>query len=194
MTLTSPSPDADPAAPEPPAGRVVVGVDGSPGSLAALRWAVREAGIRKAELCLMLAWQSHPNWGGITSPVAGGIASGAGVGLMLPSDTIVQQDAPVATATMAGGHHETEVAAYNVLEASLASIAGPATADVLITQAAVEGHPANALLASVTASDLLVVGSRGHGEFARALLGSISQHVVNHAPCPVVVVPDPSRG
>jgi nucleotide-binding universal stress UspA family protein len=64
------------------------------------------------------------------------------------------------------------------------------TPGVTLTQEVVEGHAAKVLLDAATGSDLLVVGSRGHGEFAGALLGSISQHVVSHAPCPVVVVPD----
>lgn len=39
--------------------------------------------------------------------------------------------------------------------------------------------------------DLLVAGSRGHGDFTGILLGSISLHCLNHATCPVVVTRDP---
>jgi nucleotide-binding universal stress UspA family protein len=52
----------------------------------------------------------------------------------------------------------------------------------------VQGHPAPVLLDAAADADLLVVGSRGHGGFAGLLLGSVSQHVVAHAACPVVVV------
>ena len=51
-----------------------------------------------------------------------------------------------------------------------------------------QGHAAQALLEAAAKADLLVVGSRGHGGFAEALLGSVSQHCVQHAPCPVVIV------
>ncbi|MDT4903476.1 MAG: hypothetical protein QOH52_1492, partial [Pseudonocardiales bacterium] len=49
---------------------------------------------------------------------------------------------------------------------------------------------AKVLLDEVTDADLLVVGSRGHGGFVGALLGSVSHQVVSQAPCPVVVVPN----
>ncbi|MEV0561406.1 universal stress protein [Dactylosporangium sp. NPDC049742] len=53
----------------------------------------------------------------------------------------------------------------------------------------VQGHPAKVLLDAANGAELLVVGSRGHGTFTGILLGSVSQHCVQHAPCPVVVVP-----
>jgi nucleotide-binding universal stress UspA family protein len=37
-------------------------------------------------------------------------------------------------------------------------------------------------------AELLVVGSRGHGGLTEALLGSLSQHCVHHARCPVVII------
>jgi nucleotide-binding universal stress UspA family protein len=52
----------------------------------------------------------------------------------------------------------------------------------------IEGHPASVLLAQAEGADLLVVGSRGHGGFVGALLGSVGQHCVQHATCPVVVI------
>lgn len=66
--------------------------------------------------------------------------------------------------------------------------------DVAITLEVVEGHPANVLVHAARGASLVVVGSRGHGGFVGALLGSVSQHVVTHAPCPVVVVRHPRVG
>ncbi|MFB0617949.1 universal stress protein [Streptomyces sp. AGS-58] len=52
----------------------------------------------------------------------------------------------------------------------------------------VHGNPTDVLLRAAEGAEVLVVGSRGRGGFARALLGSVSQHVSQHASCPVVIV------
>ena len=54
------------------------------------------------------------------------------------------------------------------------------------------GHPAPILLTASGHAQLLVVGSRGHGAFAGMLLGSVSQHCVHQAHCPVVVIRRPN--
>ena len=51
------------------------------------------------------------------------------------------------------------------------------------------GNAARVVLDVAEGADLIVLGSRGLGGFAGLLLGSVTQHVVNHADCPVVVIP-----
>ncbi|MCU4186894.1 universal stress protein [Acidiferrimicrobium sp. IK] len=76
--------------------------------------------------------------------------------------------------------------AHRVLDEEIAGVLGQP--DVDIEKVVAEGHPAPVLLELSKDADLLVVGSRGHGEFAGMLLGSVSEHCVSHATCPVVVV------
>ena len=73
------------------------------------------------------------------------------------------------------------------LDATIAEVLGDEH-DVVTTRV-VEGHPARVLRDAATGADLLVVGSSGHGGFSGLLLGSVSLHLVAHAPCPVVIVP-----
>jgi nucleotide-binding universal stress UspA family protein len=58
-----------------------------------------------------------------------------------------------------------------------------------VTVHALNGFADKELIDASKDSDLLVVGSRGGGGFARLLLGSVSSKVVHHATCPVVIVP-----
>jgi nucleotide-binding universal stress UspA family protein len=58
---------------------------------------------------------------------------------------------------------------------------------VVVQWKIVEGHPAPVLIKESRGADLLVVGSRGHGEFLGMLIGSTSEHCVANAACPVVV-------
>jgi nucleotide-binding universal stress UspA family protein len=57
-----------------------------------------------------------------------------------------------------------------------------------VSPVVLEGHPATRLIEASEGADLVVVGSRGHGAFTGMLLGSVSEHCVSHASCPVVVV------
>lgn len=65
--------------------------------------------------------------------------------------------------------------------------------DLLVQGSVIEGHPSPVLLHEASTASLLVLGRRGHGEFTGMLLGSVSQHCVAHARCPVVVVPPVAR-
>jgi nucleotide-binding universal stress UspA family protein len=58
---------------------------------------------------------------------------------------------------------------------------------IVVMSKIVEGHPAPVLIKESLGAELLVVGSRGHGEFFGMLIGSTSEHCVAHAHCPVVV-------
>lgn len=81
--------------------------------------------------------------------------------------------------------------ARDIQDAALATALPDGSGSVIRT--VVEDHPAAALINAADGAQLLVVGSRGHGAFAGMLLGSVSQHVAAHAPCPVVVVrPEPA--
>lgn len=60
--------------------------------------------------------------------------------------------------------------------------------DVEITSEQVIGHPASVLIKAGSTADLVVVGSRGLGGFACAVLGSVSHAVLHHLTCPIAVV------
>jgi nucleotide-binding universal stress UspA family protein len=137
------------------AGRIVVGVDGSPSSRRALRWAVRQGELTGATVHAIIAWTVPVSYGPMPIPLVG--------------------------ADWAGNARAT-------LDQALRAEPGERSATV--TSDVLEGGAARVLLDAAVDADLLVVGSRGHGGFVGLLLGSVAQHVVTHARCPVLVAHD----
>ena len=147
-------------------GTIVVGVDGSPGSLEALRFAAAEARLRGTRLRVVHAW---------AVPLA----------VVLPEPAILGQPVipePEFEQVRAALVSEAE----KIVDGVLAAVDAPDAERLLV-----EGTPAHALVQAAEGADLLVVGSRGRGGFAGLLLGSVSQQCAHHAPCPVVIVPSP---
>ena len=149
------------------ASAVVVGVDGSDGAKEALRWALAEARLRTAPLRIVHAW-TYAYMGAPTGGYGylGGFDSSSAIGLE---------------------NKELQRAAEELVDRLIGEVVGDVN-DVEIERQVVDGSAAAVLVGAVTARDLLVVGSRGHGGFTGLLLGSVSQQCVHHAPCPVVVV------
>lgn len=142
-------------------GTVVVGVDGSPGSELALRFAVQEARQRGARLRVVTAWHMPA------------MVNGGGF-------------APVSVYPIAPA--EFEESAMKGLENSLAALADE-VAGLDVEQVIEQGQASEVLVEQAEGAELLVVGTRGHGGFAGLLLGSVSQQCTHHAHCPVVIVP-----
>ncbi len=137
---------------------IVVGVDGSPSSQDALRWAVQQAELTGDTVKAVMAWQ-YPVYAG-----------GVGWGPVVLDEGVDIKHA--AEQTLAGAVEQV-------------SHSGSA---VRIEQQVVEGYAPRVLVDTSAEADLLVVGSRGHGTFSDAMLGSVSQHCAHHSKCPVVIV------
>jgi nucleotide-binding universal stress UspA family protein len=135
--------------------RIVVGVDGSDSSKAALRWAIRQAKLTGGCVEAVTAWRYPTGYG--MGPVADSI--------------------------------DFEGAAKNTLTEALNQVGG-LEPDVTVRPVVAEGHAAEVLLHESKGADLLVVGSRGHGGFTSALVGSVSLYCVLHSHCPILVVRD----
>jgi len=138
--------------------RIVVGVDGSDGSILALRWAARQAEFTGVTLEVIVTWQY---------PTFYGWAPG------YPDDL-----------DLAG-------LAQQALNGALDEVFGPDRPARLWTRV-IEGHAAQVLVEASAGADLLVVGSRGYGGLADAVLGSVSTFCVQHAHGPVTVIRPPS--
>lgn len=138
--------------------RIVVGIDGSDASKAALAWAARQARLTGAPLQVVITWELPATYGW-AAPLPEGL--------------------------------DFEADARGVATEAVAEVIGPdATSQLDLTLSIIEGHPAAVLLRESHDAALVVVGSRGHGSFTGMLLGSVGQHLVAHAACPVVIVRD----
>jgi nucleotide-binding universal stress UspA family protein len=156
---------------------IVVGVDGSPGSDAALRWALAEAKLRGVALRAVHTYElPQPPMSGPLVGAPGVFASSAD-----EEDLVELRSATVSQAE-------------RIAEDAVERLGAGATAGVEIESAAVEGPAAETLISAARDAELLVVGSRGHGGLVGFVLGSVSRKVVHHAPCPVVIIPHPEEG
>ena len=77
--------------------------------------------------------------------------------------------------------------AQQTLTETLDEVLGPERPAGMLTRVVAE-HPALALVEASRDAELLVVGSRGYGALADAMLGSVSTYCVHHAHCPVTVI------
>ncbi|MFD8815091.1 universal stress protein [Streptomyces sp. NPDC059627] len=134
--------------------RVVVGVDGSPSSYAALRWALRYADLVGGVVEAVAVWELQGLYGW----------SGPAVDMDIDAEE-----------------------ARDNMRQELTDVLG-ADAVSAVRSHLVHGNTTDVLLRAAEGAEALVVGSRGRGGFARALLGSVSQQVSQHATCPVVIV------
>ena len=139
----------------------VVGVDGSPEARAALTRAAKEAALHGARLTIICAWDAP--LGGSLSAISSVSSPPSFDSLRDNAETVVQE----------------AVALARELQPS-----------VDCEGRALPGQAADVLLDQGADASLIIVGSRGRGGFARLLLGSTSQQVIQHAPCAVLVVRD----
>lgn len=145
------------------AGPVVVAVDGSPQGQPAIAFAFAEAALRSAELLALHAWSTWADHGehSLGQPVDL-------VDLIGDVDQIRAAEERVLTEALTG-HRERYP-------------------DVTVRPSLVRGRTRPVLIEASGSAQLMVVGARGHGGFAGMLLGSVSQAVLHHARCPVIVV------
>lgn len=139
---------------------IVVGIDGSHHSTRALEWALKEAALEHAPLTVLTV-----------HPVVASAWTGNPVRLGADSED-----------------QEKMLQAAEELTAKVTDQLGDSRPDS-VTVRAISGFPAKELIEASRDADLVVVGSRGAGGFAKLLVGSVGSQVVEHAHCPVVVVP-----
>jgi nucleotide-binding universal stress UspA family protein len=144
-----------------PSARIVVGVDGSPSSISALRRGARIAAALELPLEAVTAWYYPELFGGYR----GGYM---GEGFIPDSADLI-------------------AGAQAMLDEAVQAVFGdqPPTG---FHGSVLEGRAAQTLIEESKGAEMLIVGSRGHGGFTGLLLGSVSQACVEHATCPVLVL------
>jgi nucleotide-binding universal stress UspA family protein len=145
--------------------RVVVGIDGSAGSKAALRFALEDAARRSVPVEAVLAYRP-PDYQADFSELG-----------------VVDEDRLLGA--LRTQHDEM---AHSVVRDVTRLLPGPVPE---VHVRAVMGPPSGVLVRESEGADLLVLGSRGHGGFHNMLLGSTSIQCTMHATCPVTVVHSP---
>lgn len=142
-------------------GGIVVGVDGSASSLAAVEWAARDAEMRNVDLTVVHVIAPiltvAPGWSG-TPPTA----------------DYTEMLEGQAAAILEQAHQRAVVAAPSHAERITTSVLTEPTVPALVELSKRAG--------------MVVVGCRGHGGAAHALLGSVNAGVAHHAHCPVAVI------
>jgi nucleotide-binding universal stress UspA family protein len=141
---------------------IVVGLDGSEQSAAALRWSVKECRLRGSPLVAVHVWQS-PYLLGLRDPA---------LGWPYFDPAVIDRD------------HLEELARDQLTRA----VAPARGSGVELQELLVEGNPAEALIELSAGAEMLVLGSRGHTALSGLLLGSVSHACATHATCPVVVI------
>ncbi len=144
----------------PPEG-IVVGVDGSPGAAAAIRWAAAEAVLREVPLTL--------------------------VHILPTGEANMWLDVP-APETYWKAVEEANEGILRDARAVVGEVAG--TSGLTVDERAISGNAVARLVELSNDAQLIVVGSRGLGPIARRLLGSVGAGLVHHARCPVAVIHD----
>ena len=137
---------------------VIVGIDGSGHSQRALEWAVKDAATHHTPLTVITVHQA--------------VASFFDTPEVLPRDRAETEHAREAA------QKETDEVLAKLGEARPESVAVKA----------VHGFPGEVLVDASADADLMVLGLRGQGGFARLLIGSVTFQVAQHARCPVVIV------
>ncbi|WP_101949642.1 universal stress protein [Mycobacterium sp. 3519A] len=145
---------------------VVVGVDGSPGSHSAVRWAVREASMRHNRLTVV-----H-----IADSLSVAASTLAWPGGRIPQEVLEIQE---------NDARRVVADAMEVARATAVSSSRPE-----INSELVFGRPIPTLVDMSKDTHMMVVGSRGRTARHRRLLGSVSTGLLHHANCPVAIVHD----